>query len=101
MQQLQIPAPPNPDDPSYSTSQQAWNQAMWQWAISLRSKLQQNVRINAAPAQNPILVGTYTETNVLTGTLTGTDVANALCTLANALTAKGIVGPSTSRNNTT
>ena len=101
MARVQLPMPPNPLAPTYSNNRTQYEMDLYNCLIQWRGLLEQVTRQNSAPATNPIVLGTYTASNTVTGTATGTDVANMLCTVVNALTQRGILAPTTSRNSTT
>lgn len=89
---------PNPPDPSqYPGNPVAWQRAMYDWMAKSKSMLVDAHRSATKPCGQQFQVSTYTTTTAVTGTTTGTDLANALCSLIAALTARGIISPTISR----
>jgi hypothetical protein len=80
---LSLPQPPNPDDGRYKSSPYALAKANYQWFQQIVGLLQDNSRVNDAPCASPVL--------------STDDVA----TVIGALTQKGILSPTTSRNSST
>lgn len=91
---LVLPTPPNP---SQSSSQSAFNQAMFAWGNRVKQLLEQAVNQATAPAGQQFLATSFTTNTVASGTATGTDVANILASLVQTLTAKGILSPTITR----
>lgn len=89
-----LPTPPNP---AQSPSQTAFNQAMFAWGNRVKQAVEQAVNQIGAPAGQQFLATDFTTNTVASGTATGTDVANALASLVQTLTAKGILSPTTTR----
>jgi hypothetical protein len=80
---LSLPQPPNPDDGRYKGSPYALAKANYLWFQQIVGILQDNSRVNDAPCASPVL---------------STD---NVATVIGALTQKGILSPTTSRNSST
>jgi hypothetical protein len=89
MNRTQLPAPPNP----MQFSPTAWQTAVYQWMQQVKGRIEADSTVNIQPVA-PFQVGTYTPVMTLIGTDT---VSNFLATLVTALTAKGLVAPTSQR----
>lgn len=86
MNRTQLPSPPNPDAPSFARDPGAWQTAMYNWAVSVKQRVETDSAVNVRPV-SPFVVSTYTPVN----TLTGTDAtSNFLATFIAALQSKGL-----------
>lgn len=86
MNRTQIPAPPNPSNPTYNGSLSAWAADMYQWASQTKTRIEADSAVNVRPV-SPFVVTTYTSVN----TMTGTDaLSNFVATLITAMQAKGL-----------
>jgi len=94
MKTLQIPHPPNPDDQRYKTNPLAYNRAVFNWMQVTKGAVEQAHNSVATPCGQQIMATAFTTNTALTGTMTGTQIANALCSLVQVLTNKGIISPS-------
>lgn len=90
MNRTHLPAPPNPMTyPNVS----AWQQAMYQWALQVKGRIEADSAVNTSPVA-PFVVGTYTTTN----TITGTDAtSNFVATLVAGMQSQGITAPVSQR----
>jgi len=77
---LSLPQPPNPSEPRYRTNLLAWAQAHYTWSQQVVGLLQDHSRVNDAPCANPVLP------------------TDTVATVINALTQKGLLSPTASRN---
>ena len=83
MKVLSLPQPPNPDDGRYKSNPLALARANYQWFQQVVGLLQDNSRVNDAPCASPVLP------------------TDNVATVIGALTQKGILSPTTSRNSST
>jgi hypothetical protein len=88
-----------PQPPVYQSDQQAFNRAVTDWMARVKGIIDIASCINDTPAQTAMLATNYTSTQTVDGTMTGTDVTNALATLIDTLTKKGVLSPTVSREN--
>lgn len=91
MKLIQLSAPPNPK----GVSADDWAQQMYDWAYDARGKIESASKINDVPCDRAIGLGTFTLVTSITGTSSAASVANAVCTLIQILTDKGILKPVT------
>ena len=96
-----LPNPPDSRHPQYQSDQQKFNHAVSDWMARVKGLIEQASRLNDTPAQNPMLATDFTAMTTVSGTMTGTDVSNALATLVDTLTQKGILSPTVSRESNT
>ena len=92
-----LPAPP--DASRYLSDQQGFNRAVTDWMGRVKGIIETASRINDTPAQTAMYAENFMSTSTINGTMTGTDVTNALATLVDTLTRKGILSPTVSREN--
>lgn len=86
MNRTTLPSPPDPNSTAYSNSPSAWQTAMFQWALQVKSRVETDSAVNIRPV-SPFVVSTYTAVN----TMTGTDaLSNFLATFITALQLKGL-----------
>lgn len=79
MKLLSLPQPPNPSEPRYKNVT-AYLQAHYTWAQQVVGLLQDHSRVNDAPCASPVLP------------------TDTVATVIGALTQKGILSPTASRN---
>lgn len=94
MKRLQLPHPPNPDHAIYKTNPLSYNRAVFEWMQTVKGLTEQAHNTVATPCGQQMVATNFTTNTTLTGTMTGTQIANALCTLVQTLTGKGIISPS-------
>ena len=97
LRRVVLPAPPYPTDAKYGTNTQLLLTDMCNWMKSVNGLLQNYTRLMSAPAGQQLLATNFTTNTVITGTSTGTDVANFVASFVTALTQKGIISPTVSR----
>lgn len=93
MRVVVLPMPPNPNDAQYRGNTNSYNQAVYQWMVDMKGKLEAQSRQNDPPIGQSFAVSSYTTNTSLSGTSTGTDVANFVCSLIAAMQTKGLVKP--------
>ena len=98
MKRLALPNPPNPDDQLYRANMLAYNRAMYTWMQQTKGLLEQASRVNDVPAGQAMIAQNYSTNTVVTGTSSGTDLANAVCSLVDSLSQKGILAPRSKRS---
>ena len=91
MKLIALADPPNPAN--YTTNMKAYNQAMYNWALNLKSQLTADTRVSNRSAAQSFQVTNYTTSNTLTGTDTTTNLPSVVCTLIEALIKKNILAP--------
>jgi hypothetical protein len=91
MRTLLLPLPPEPP----STS--GWARDAYQWMVSVKGALEELSRINDSPLGQQFVVGSFTTNTTIAGTTTGTDLSNFVASFIEAMTAKGLVSPTISR----
>ncbi len=90
MNRTQLPIPPNPQR---FTNIGQWQDAMYQWALQVKGRIETDSAANVQPVA-PIVVGTYT----LVNTVTGTDaLSNFVATLVAGMQANGLTAPNSQR----
>lgn len=93
MNRTQLPAAPNPDNPTYIGNPILWQRAMFAWANQVKGRIETDSSANITPV-GPFVVGTFTQT----ATITGTDaLSNFVASLVTALQAKGITAANIQR----
>ena len=91
MNRTYLAIPPNPA--GYPTIG-AWQQAAYQWMLSVKGRIEADSAVNSAPIA-PYVVATYTPTS----TITGTDAtSNFVATLVAGMQSQGITAPNSQRN---
>lgn len=86
MKAIVLQAPPNPAGMDAAT----WQQQAYSWMNDTKGKIESMGRINFAPAGQAFSLGTF----ALTTSLTGTDsTSNFLCSVVQAMIAKGVLKP--------
>ena len=92
-QRLILPIPPNADDFKFNNNPLAFYRAVTDWMTQTKGKIETFAQQSHVPAQQSIVVGSYTLNTSLSGTMTGTDIANGLCSVVTALTNRGLLAP--------
>lgn len=92
-----LPNPPSPADAKYKGNQTALLADMCAWMAQAKGIIEQVSRLQSAPCGQQLLATNFTTNTVITGTSTGTDVANFVASFVAALTNKGIISPTVSR----
>lgn len=94
MKKLNLPQPPNPEEPRYKYNPHAYNRAVHDWMKQIKGLTEQAHNSVATPCGQLLQVSSFTTNTTVTGTTTGTDLTNFVCSLVQALTNKGIISPS-------
>lgn len=94
MKQLALPQPPNPESPAFKTNTLAYHRAIYDWMRQVKGLTESAHNLVAKPCGQQLQATDFTTNTAMTGTMTGTDIANALCSLVQTLTNKGIISPS-------
>ena len=89
IQRLILPGAPDPE--------KATLRDVCIWIRSAKRLLEDYSRVQSAPAGQQLLASNFTTNTVITGTSTLADVANYVATFVTALTNKGIVSPTVTR----
>jgi len=92
-----LPQPPDADESTYKNNQAAFNRAVTTWCRRVKGVLEDSSRVNDRPMAQQLVVNSYTTNTTLTGTSTLADVADFVCTLVDAMKAKGMSSQTVSR----
>lgn len=92
--QLSLPKPPHPEAPQFKQNQMAYHRAVYDWMCQVKGLTEQAHNVATKPCGQQLQAASFSTNTAMTGTMTGTDIANALCTLVQTLTNKGIISPS-------
>lgn len=91
MKQIALNEPPDPTDYNYKEDQIAYNNAVYQWMVESRNRIEQASHFNDIPMDQNFVLGTYVLTTSIASTSTGTDITNFICSLVAAFTRKGLI----------
>lgn len=98
MKRITIPQPPDASSAIYKDNQQAFNRAVTTWMFRVKGAIEDSSRVNDRPMAQQLVVSSYTTNTSLTGTSTLADVADFVCTLIDAMKAKGISSQTVTRS---
>lgn len=91
MRQISLPNPPDP------ATTPGWAHEAYLWMQRVKGEIEAASRINDSPLGQAFVVGAFTTNTMVDGTTTGTDLSNFVASFISAMTSKGVVSPTISR----